>query len=286
MSDYVEIHTLLREEEEDRLAESLSSSPILGVQLVAEKDGWIRVGVWVEAGDDRLAEQVQSVLSACSSKVVERREHAAGDWSAEWRNHLSAFEVGRCWWIDPHPDQATAAPTGRLRLAVEPRAAFGSGTHESTQLVLMELEDQDCAGLRVLDVGTGSGVLAVAANRLGAVSVVGLDTDPIAAWEARATAERQPWHCRPLIVAGGIDCLCFGGFDLVLCNMILAEFSPLLGAIRCLLAPTGTVIFSGILECEQSAVGDLLDKCGFVVTGDRELGGWISVRAVPTGSNF
>jgi len=285
MSDYVEIHTLLREDEEDRLAESLSSSPILGVQLVPEKDGWIRVGVWVESGDDRLAEQVQSVLSACGSEAVERREHAAGDWSAEWRNNLSAFEVGRCWWIDPHPDRSTAAPNGRFWLAVEPRAAFGSGTHESTQLVLMELEDQDCAGLRVLDVGTGSGVLAVAADRLGAVSVVGLDTDPIAAWEARATAERQPWRCRPLIVAGGVDCLRFATFDLVLCNMILAEFSPLLVVIRRLLAPTGAVVFSGILKCEHSAVRDLLNASGFVVVGGRELGGWISVRAVLSGSN-
>lgn len=282
MLDYVEIHTRLREDQEDQLAESLSSASILGVHIVPERDGWINVGVWVKAGNDDLVEQVQSILNDCGGEVVRFREHADDDWSAEWRDQLSAFEVGRRWWIDPHPGRATAAPGDRLRLAVEPRAAFGSGTHESTQLVLIELEEHECAGMRVLDIGTGSGVLAVAADRLGAESVVALDTDPIAAWEARSTAERQPRTCRPLIVAGGIDCLCVADFDLVLCNMIMAEFSPLLGSIRGLLAATGTAVFSGILECERSAVTDLLEGNGFVVSGGAERGGWISVRAVAT----
>ncbi len=282
MLDYVEINTRLREDQEDQLAESLSSSSILGVHIVPERDGWISVSVWVEAGNDRLAEQVQSILKDCGAEAVRFSEHADDDWSAEWRENLSAFEVGRCWWIDPHPERATAAPDDRIRLAVEPRAAFGSGTHESTQLVLVELEEHGCAGLRVLDVGTGSGVLAVAADRLGADSVVALDTDSIAAWEARTTAERQPWVCRPLIVAGGIDCLFVADFDLVLCNMIIAEFSPLLGSIRGLLAATGTAVFSGILEREKSAVTDLLEGSGFVVSGGGERRGWISVRAVPT----
>ena len=283
MLDYVEIHTRLHEDQENKLAESLSSLSILGVQVVPEAGGRIGVGVWVESGNDRVVEDVQSILKECGAETVSSSEHADDDWSAEWRNSLSAFEVGRCWWIDPHPEQATAAPADRIRLAVEPRAAFGSGTHESTQLVLMDLEQHDCARLKILDIGTGSGVLAVAADRLGADSVVAVDTDSIAAWEARTTVRRQSWRCRPLIVAGGIDCLCFADFDLVLCNMIMAEFSPLLGPIRRLTAPGGAAVFSGILESEKDAVAELLEDRGFVVSGVCELGGWISVRAVPEG---
>ena len=280
MSDYVEIQGTLPDDVEDGLAESLSFFPVLGVQIMPKGDGWIDVGVWVKATDDPVVTQVRRILSEFGADAVRIREYPTEDWSAEWRNGLSAFKVGRRWWIDPHPEQATAAPDDRCRLAVEPRAAFGSGTHESTQLALMELEDQNCLMIKVLDIGTGSGVLAVAADRLDAASVVALDTDPIAAWEARGTALNQPWDCRLLVVAGGVHCLGDAGFDLVLCNMIFTEFGPLLDHIRRLLSSTGTVVLSGILESEQNAVEDLLEGSGLAVTGSRELRGWITLRAV------
>jgi ribosomal protein L11 methyltransferase len=283
VSVYLEIQGNLPEDAEDQLAESLSSSRILGVQVVPQSAGRIDVAVWVEPGDDRVVEQVRSVLKALDSGAVCVREHPDEDWSAEWREGLRAFEVGHRWWIDPDPDRATAAPDGRLRLAVEPRAAFGSGTHESTQLVLMELEERDCRSLRVLDIGTGSGVLAIAAERLGAASVFALDIDHVAAWEARTTARCQSWRCRPRVVAGGIDCLGDVEFDLVLCNMIMSRFNELLGGIRQLLSSKGTVIFSGILDSERIAVEGMLEGSGMAVVGDRELRGWISVSAIRSG---
>lgn len=280
MSDYLEIRTTISDDAEDELAQALSCWPVLGVEIVPQDAGRIDVGIWIHTGNDRLVQQILSLMSAFSSDAVRLQEHLAEDWSAQWRDGLTAFEVGSTWWIDPHPDHATAAPDGRRRLAVEPRAAFGSGTHESTQLVLMAIEDWDCQRLRTLDIGTGSGVLAIAADGLGATPVVALDTDPLAAWEARTTARCQSWRCRPLVVAGGVDCLADAGFDLVFCNMIMAEFTPLLGDIRRLLAPRGSAVFSGILESEQGAVEDLLEDSGMVATGHRELNGWISIRAV------
>jgi len=280
MSDYLEIRTTISDDAEDDLAQALCTWPILGVDIVPGIAGRVDIGVWIPTGDDRLADQIQSVLSSFSSDAVRLQEHVADDWSAQWRDGLASFEVGNTWWIDPHPDRGTTAPEGRRRLAVEPRAAFGSGTHESTQLVLMAIEEQPCRALSVLDIGTGSGVLAIAADRLGASPVVALDTDPLAAWEARTTARRQSWRCRPLVVAGGIDCLAAAGFDLVFCNMIVAEFTPLLGEIRRLLAPQGTAVFSGILESERGAVEELLEDSGMIAADHRKLNGWISIRVV------
>jgi ribosomal protein L11 methyltransferase len=286
MSDYIEIRADLPEDVEDQLAEAFASVAILGVQIDPGSAGRIEVAVWVGAGNALDAHEVESILTALDSGATRVREQADRDWSAEWRKGLTAFEVGRLWWIDPHPERSTAAPNDRYRLAVEPCAAFGSGTHESTRLVLMELEDRDCRSLRVLDIGTGSGVLAIAAERLDSDYVVALDIDPIAAWEARTTVRRQSWRSRLPVIAGGTDCLGNTEFDLVLCNMIVSNFSPLLGDIRRLLAGNGTAVFSGVLVVERPEVEGILEKAGLTAVGFRELGEWTSILAVCSGSTL
>lgn len=286
MSEYIEIRANLPEDLEDledRLAVIFESAAILGVQTHPRRDGRIEVSVWVKADGGPAANEARSALKDLGFEAIRVREQVDRDWSDEWRQGLRAFEVGRRWWIDPHPDRASLAPKGRLRLAVEPCSAFGSGTHESTRLVLMELEERDCRSVRVLDIGTGSGVLAVAAERLGAGFVVGVDIDVIAIREAQTTLRRQEWNCQPPLIAGGVDCLGDVQFDLVLCNMIVSNFRPLLGDIHRLLSGSATVVFSGILGSERTEVEEILRGSGLAVSGVRELGEWISVLAVPMG---
>jgi ribosomal protein L11 methyltransferase len=155
--------------------------------------------------------------------------------------------------------------------------AFGSGSHESTQLILLELEKLGIDGATILDLGTGSGILAIAAAELGAKMVVGLDIDEDAIWVARETADLQERPARVRYVLGSPDCLATVGFDVVMCNMISANMLPLLPQLHVLLAPGGVAVLSGLLAIETSDITETLSSLGLEVTGGRVLGEWGSL---------
>jgi ribosomal protein L11 methyltransferase len=157
--------------------------------------------------------------------------------------------------------------------------AFGTGSHESTQLMLCELEDLDLEGQAVLDVGCGSGILCLAALSRGAGSAMGLDIDPQSVWVARQIAMQQERPLKPAYVIASLAAFGGGGFDLVLCNMIAERFLPLLKAIRRLARKGATVIFSGILELQRAEVLRALAANGLQLVGERQLADWLSITA-------
>jgi ribosomal protein L11 methyltransferase len=165
-------------------------------------------------------------------------------------------------------------------LAIEPRMAFGTGSHESTQAILMALEDIEVNGRRVLDVGAGSGILALAAESLGAESVVGVDIDETSVWVAIETARQQEWPSRVSYVIGTVECIGRTEFDIVMCNMITSVFLPLLSEMRRLLAPAGIAVFSGLLVSEVESVSGALVEAGFAIPSHRVFGDWASLMAV------
>ena len=158
--------------------------------------------------------------------------------------------------------------------------AFGTGSHESTQAILLALEDVEVTDRRVLDVGTGSGILALAVESLGAAPVVGLDIDETAIWVARETARQQEWPSRAKYVVGPVECIGGVEFDIVMCNMISTVFLPLVGELRRLLAPAGIAIFSGLLGSEVDSVSGELEDAGFAIRSHGIHGEWASLVAV------
>jgi ribosomal protein L11 methyltransferase len=132
----------------------------------------------------------------------------------------------------------------------------------------------------VLDVGTGSGILAIAADRLDARPVVAFDVDRDATWVARRTAIEQDWPVQVLLFTGPITAIGTRRFDVVLCNMLAEQFRPLLTDLQRILEPAGVVVLSGMLVAELESVRSDLQRAGMAVRDEWRLGEWLSVTAV------
>lgn len=275
---WVSVRTILPAGSEEALAEVVAVVGALGATVEARDDGTVGACVWFP--DPAAAGRGATALAELGGAEPPRIEvEADRDWMEAYRESARAFPVGRRWWVDPRPDVPSSAPADRLRLAVEPRTAFGSGSHESTRLVLCELEDHPPTGRVVLDVGTGSGILTLAADRLGAASAVGLDVDPEAVWVARQTAATQEWRCRVRYIVGPLETVSpRARFDLVLCNMVVEEFLPLVDGIAARLADGGEAVFSGILEAQLEEVRRALGGSGLAVASERRDGTWAALR--------
>lgn len=173
-------------------------------------------------------------------------EVAERDWLALWREGLDAVKVGAITVTPPWIDAGTDA------IVIEPGQAFGTGHHETTTGCLVALQELDLTGRSVLDVGTGSGVLAIAAARLGAGRVVAVDTDPLAVTAARANAERN----RVTVdVRQGSVGAAPGRFDVVVANLDTSTVVALAAELRDRVVPGGTLIVSGISveRCAETA---------------------------------
>lgn len=285
MADYLELTCRLEPELEEELAELLSGIPVLGAEVLPSDAGSTSVVVYLDGSRATDAALLREVLEAAGARDVVLRDRGAEDWLAGWRASARPFEVGARWWIDPHPDAPTAAPAGRIRIAVEPRTAFGSGTHESTRLVLEELEQLPLTGRSVLDIGTGSGILAIAAASLGAEPVVAFDLDPNALWVARRTAAEQDAPVDLLLFAGPLDAVSARRFDVVLCNMISEELRPLLPGVAKRLGERGRAVLSGGLVHESDRLGADLGRSGLAVRRERRLGEWLAVTVEHDGGD-
>jgi len=264
---------------EDELPTILFGMPILGTEINDRIEDRTAVSVFLPGTEiDRVAE-TKSLITAAGGEVIEIAVVEDEDWMENYRALVQPFGVGATWWVDPHPDTPTPAPPGRTRLVVPPRMAFGSGSHESTRLLLEALEKTDLDGHTVLDVGTGSGILALASDARRAARVLAVDIDPVAVSTACQIRDLQEWRPGVHFVTGSADCAAGGLFDDVLCNMISAHFIPLFDAMIATLAPGGTLLLSGMLLGEADSLSDELERRGLLPSPMVALGEWASLRA-------
>lgn len=187
------------------------------------------------------------------------------DWSEGWKAGLGASVISERLVVRPSW-VAHEKASGQVEVVIDPGQAFGTGTHPSTWLAL-EWIDLLCvapvAGARWLDVGTGSGVLAIAAAALGSARVLAFDLDPIAAREARENVARNGCSDRVSVFAGGLEAVGGSNFDGVLANLLRSESVPLLAGLAERTRARGQAVFSGLLDSEVPAFSEALLAAGF-----------------------
>lgn len=173
-------------------------------------------------------------------------------WVRAWLDHYHPMRFGQRLWICPTGREADI-PAGAIAVHLDPGLAFGTGTHPTTDLCLRWLDATDCSGLVVLDMGCGSGVLGVAAARLGAARVDGVDIDPQAVTATRDNATRNGVEVHACLPA---DASSDARYDIVLANILAAPLITLAPALVAKLKPGGHLVLAGLLESQVDSVVD------------------------------
>jgi ribosomal protein L11 methyltransferase len=203
------------------------------------------------------------------------------DWAEAWKAHFPVLRVGRRLVIRPTWRRHRREPDDVV-LALDPGMAFGTGLHPTTRLCLAALEvlaDRGAlAGARVLDVGCGSGILAIAALKLGARNALGVDTDPIAIESTLANARRNRLARRIRARVGSLP-TDEPPFDVVLANLIAGVLVPLAGALRAELRPGGTLLASGIFVDREREVRSAFEAAGLEIGERTAEGEWVALAA-------
>lgn len=282
MSEYLTVTCRLPADAEERLAQALERWPVLGCQ-VEDAGAEVDVTIYLDDAEARALGRISDGLRALGGEDLASASFAEQDWLAKYRSRVAPIAVGSRFWFDPHPATPTPPPAGRIHLFVEPRQAFGTGSHESTQLVLLLLERIPVAGAAVLDVGAGSGILSLAVCALGAASAIGFDIDLDAVFVARQTVAAQRGRLPVALFAGSAPALRpRRRFDLVLANLIPAQLEPLLPQIRKVLRESGTLVVSGLMADQRAAVEAELGRYSLRVAEALEAGEWVALRCSRT----
>jgi len=212
-------------------------------------------------------------------------EVAETDWLGEWRDSYRPLRVGRrlvikpSWHIWPPADGSLPAFNDDIILEIDPQMAFGTGNHPTTQLCLEVLEDTVRPGCTVADVGCGSGILSIAAIKLGAATAVAIDNDPIAVQIAQANAADNLVAEQVKVILGEGLKTTSEQFDIVLANINTPTIVALSGNLAQHTASGGSVVVTGIPVVRADRVTSALRQAGLWVTETRTKGSWVCIVA-------
>jgi ribosomal protein L11 methyltransferase len=239
--------------------------------------GQIRLSGLYDAGTN-----MEDTLAAFPAELVAQSQHRVEiledkDWERQWMQHYQAMQFGDKLWVCPSwlPPPDPSATT----VLLDPGLAFGTGTHPTTALCLTQLSSMDLRGKQVVDYGCGSGILAVAAIKLGAAHALCIDNDPQALAATEDNARRNSIDISQYRVAGPEkDTTAHSGtVDLVIANILAGPLLELSDRLLAFLKPGGTLMLSGLIESQAMALCEhYSDRIEIEIAGETD--GWICLR--------
>ena len=264
---------------------------------LGEDDGSSRVTFYLDA-DGTTGKQREELLSRVMLGLEELKQYAdigsaaisSGetediDWMNNWKKFFSSFYLDNIL-IKPTWEERKPEDAKKVMIEIDPGISFGTGKHETTQLCIRQLRKYMKADDRVLDVGCGSGILSIAALKLGAGSVVGTDIDEMcltSTWD-NFDVNHLPralgaFYCGNLIDDTSLQETVGGGYDIVVANILADVIIPMADVLFSRLRFGGVCITSGIIDFKEKEVAEALCTAGFVIGETTYQGEWVSITA-------
>lgn len=233
----------------------------------------VRVSALFDAAADRdiLREVLRNELPA-PLPAMHFEDLADRAWEREWLKDFKPMQFGRRLWICPGGQRPPASEDSQVIVELDPGLAFGTGTHPTTALCLQWLDGADLGGKTVIDYGCGSGVLAIAALRLGAASACAVDIDPQAVTATVDNAHRN--HVADRLRAGTVAELTLPRADVVIANILAEPLLALAPALTALVKSGGHIVLSGLLAHQAESVASVYTE-GFTLRPATTQGDWV-----------
>ena len=245
-----------------------------------ETDGIVHlywpIDAWSEEKPKNLTWVLQQLGDERGAATITTSEFRGEDWNAQWASQIKPIRIGRRILIRPSWEPVEIS-SDTIEFILDPKQAFGTGHHATTQLLIEWLQDCVQGGERVLDVGTGSGILAMVALRLGATLALGIDHDPVAIDCAKGYAEGNGFGKELEFRTLMLEELQSEPFHLIVANLDRRTLLDHAGPFRRVQSPGTFLLVSGILRDDRDEIVARYEQSGWKLVEVRERSGWLAL---------
>ena len=266
---YIEDYSDIEEQ-----VEQIAHVDLIEQELLDKPRDTVIIHMYLEPGDSPV-ETLALIAARMEAAGIPYTSETEGveqeDWQNGWRKYYHPMDVGQRLAVVPSWQDYE---TSRVKLILDPGLAFGTGGHETTNLCLEVLDERVRGGERVLDIGTGSGILAIAALKLGAAVAEGVDIDPVAVRTAGENAALNGVADKLTVLVGDLSDKASGKYDIITANLVANAIMALAPAVPGLMADDAVFIASGIIDSRKDEVIAALEATGLAVLEVKEKRGW------------